>query len=239
MASQFSTRTDEPTGAPATGTEATGALAAALQELTPGGEDLWVAHVEVLLWEAPTEDQVDALASRVDAEHHGAVSAGDQDLRVGLTFDLPDDAAGIDAGAAAVLAQQTALAVLEREGLHHVRVTRLELQTVLEQELSLRSPVPFDLVGSAEAQATLGVSSARFGEIRKLPAFPHPVGQVKATPLWHRGAITAFLAAWPRRTGRPPKSVQQVLMETGEVVDRLQQPEALIDTVAASGRASG
>lgn len=63
---------------------------------------------------------------------------------------------------------------------------------------------PLELMGVAELSQALGVSKQRVSELRKRPPkyFPKPDAEVKASPLWRKSSIDAFLARWDRAPGR-------------------------------------
>lgn len=63
--------------------------------------------------------------------------------------------------------------------------------------------------GAAEAADLLGVSRQRLADIRKQPAFPQPVADLKAGPVWDRAEIERFTRGWDRRAGRPAKTSRE------------------------------
>lgn len=61
-------------------------------------------------------------------------------------------------------------------------------------------------LGVAELAERLGVTPQRASQITRRADFPRPVAELRAGPFWVEAAVEAFIAAWPRRAGRPPSA---------------------------------
>jgi hypothetical protein len=82
----------------------------------------------------------------------------------------------------------------------HVEVMTAEvLDRLLNQELE-------GFVGVREIAELLQVSKQRVVELRGREDFPRPVAELAAGPVWTRSSLNHFIAAWPRKSGRPRKS---------------------------------
>ncbi len=69
-----------------------------------------------------------------------------------------------------------------------------------------------ELAGLTEVAELLGVSRERVRQLRSEPAFPEPVAELQATPLWRRGDITAWDANRRRRPGRRPEKLDDAAL---------------------------
>ena len=210
---------------------------ARLTEPGADDEDLWSVTVTAVITDELTEEQVDALLSALAPRGHlgGGSREGDGVVRVEVTVSVADSTGEGDEVAVAA-GERQARRLLGGVGVAGVQVVAVEAVTAVEQRRRLAVLVPFGLVGAAEVQQMLGVSRSRFAALRAAGKLPERAGEVAATPLWTRASIEAFLASWPRRTGRPPKTVLEVKETTQVVVAALQTPAALTAAVRSSTR---
>lgn len=141
----------------------------------------------------------------VSAEAHGTIAYDSRTGMLRFTVSTPDPDAdavtvlryGVDTVTRAVRLAGSAAVI--REG----RVLSWE---DYEAE-TFRPATPHGgLAGVAEAADLLGVSRQRLADIRKNPAFPQPVADLKAGPVWDRAEIERFERGWDRKAGRPAKN---------------------------------
>lgn len=89
-------------------------------------------------------------------------------------------------------------------------VVAAAVMTIAELERRAANPTMPVLIGTAEVAEILRVSRQRVHQLRLLPAFPPPLIQVAAGPLWDERAIRKFERTWTRTPGRPvtPKTAR-------------------------------
>ena len=84
---------------------------------------------------------------------------------------------------------------------------RLNVMTADEYSRQLQHPQLPDLVGVVDIQKMAGLNNKqRALQVTGLPGFPGPAIATRAGRLWTKAAVEQFLATWPRRMGRPPKT---------------------------------
>jgi hypothetical protein len=90
----------------------------------------------------------------------------------------------------------------EKLGLEHGGIARVEVvsEAYLELELDQRSE---RYLGVKEVAQLLGVSPQRVSELRATQAFPAPIAELAAGPVWKERALRRFIDTWDRRPGRP------------------------------------
>jgi hypothetical protein len=81
-------------------------------------------------------------------------------------------------------------------------IAELDLARADIADLQLHEPPIPRLVGITEIAGILGVTRQRAHAIASTPAFPEPVAELAAGPVYLETAVRAF-AAVPRRPGRP------------------------------------
>ena len=64
---------------------------------------------------------------------------------------------------------------------------------------------PETYLGVSEVAHELGVSRQRVSELRRSDAFPAPIADLSAGPVWKGSSLRRFIEGWERRPGRPPK----------------------------------
>lgn len=72
----------------------------------------------------------------------------------------------------------------------------------LDRELD-REPETY--LGVTEVARELGVSRQRVSELRTSIAFPAPVAEIAAGPVWRGSSLKRFIDTWERKPGRPRK----------------------------------
>ncbi len=93
----------------------------------------------------------------------------------------------------------------EKAGLHLGDVRRLEVLTEAALVQQLAEPEP-TYAGVTEVAELLGVSKQRVSELRTSAAFPAPIAELAAGPVWSVPTLTRFIDTWERKPGRPRKN---------------------------------
>lgn len=159
----------------------------------------WTVYVEALAPEGAPEASPDVVASALMdqlADYGASASADEGSWSVQFSVEAESTSEAADHGRE--LVDKAAAAA----GLPDWPLARLEAvwSALVEREL-LDSPLP-QLLGTHEVAEALGVSRQRLHELRTTGRFPEPVAELRATPLWLRSAVDAFLEDWDRRPGR-------------------------------------
>ncbi|HEV3231792.1 MAG TPA: hypothetical protein VG245_06030 [Candidatus Dormibacteraeota bacterium] len=151
-------------------------------------------EVELAGWD-PSKEAVDDILDAL-AGHAPSISAGDGRASVRVSV----------RGRTALAAATTAVGLVAAHTPAEADAVGLVVETVddLEQRLS-RSNAP-DLVGVAELATLLGVSRQRVSQLGDSNAFPRPVAQLAAGPVWLRQHVGRFVETWNRQPGRPRKA---------------------------------
>ncbi len=127
------------------------------------------------------------------------------DHGVGALFSL-EVQAGEDAEVTAVQTGRALfLNVLDKAGIHHAGVRRLEVMDERYQEIESNRPTEAYL-GVAEVAALLGVTKQRISELRTRQGFPAPIAELASGPVWKESSLRRFADSWERRPGRPRKA---------------------------------
>lgn len=86
----------------------------------------------------------------------------------------------------------------------HRRTVGLEVldSEVLARELATPAET---YLGVSEVAALLNVSRQRVSELRTSAAFPAPIAELKAGPVWAASSLRRFTETWERRPGRPAR----------------------------------
>ena len=92
-----------------------------------------------------------------------------------------------------------------KAGLSHHGIARIEVMTerYLDRDLT-REPETY--LGVSEVARELRVSRQRVSELRTSEAFPAPIAELAAGPVWKGSSLKRFVAGWDRRPGRPRKN---------------------------------
>jgi hypothetical protein len=93
----------------------------------------------------------------------------------------------------------------EKLGLKHGGIARAEVMTeaYLDRELEEE---PDRFLGVTEVAGLLGVSKQRVSELRATVAFPAPIAELAAGPVWKERSLRRFVAGWERKPGRPRRA---------------------------------
>lgn len=141
----------------------------------------------------------------VSAETGGTISYDSSTGMLRFTVSTPDP----DADAATVFAYGIGMltrAVRLAGAAASIREVRVLSWEDFEAETFRPSTPASGLAGVAETAEILGISRQRLADVRKNPAFPRPVADLKSGPVWDRAEIERFERGWDRRAGRPAKN---------------------------------
>ncbi|MBA3738529.1 MAG: hypothetical protein H0W97_08155 [Actinobacteria bacterium] len=101
--------------------------------------------------------------------------------------------------AVAIFEDACTKAGIAHDGIAHVEILTEEyFDREVEQE-------PETYLGVSEVARELGVSRQRVAELRRSEAFPAPIADIAAGPVWKGSSLTRFIEGWERRPGRPRK----------------------------------
>lgn len=88
-------------------------------------------------------------------------------------------------------------------GIAHVEVMTEEY---LDREVDEE---PETYLGVTEVARELHVSRQRVSELRRSEAFPAPIADLAAGPVWKGSSLKRFIEGWERRPGRPRKDANE------------------------------
>ena len=136
-----------------------------------------------------------------------AVSAGGLSGGVGATFGVFVSSVDADVElwpSAAARAVQIFEDACTKAGVAHGGIANLEVMTeeYFDRELDQE---PETYLGVTEVARELHVSRQRVAELRRTDAFPAPIAELAAGPVWRGSTLKRFIAEWERRPGRPRK----------------------------------
>jgi hypothetical protein len=166
----------------------------------------YVAQIEV--WSDPDPDRADDLLDALLALGAIGPVVASGSLGVGYTarffVEIPG---GGDEGdlLAAHEARMIVMAALEKAGVEHRGVARLEVIDGNLDELEFTRETD-ELVGVTELAEMLGVTRQRASELRTRPGFPAPIADLASGPVWKSSSLRRFVDTWERRPGRPRKA---------------------------------
>jgi hypothetical protein len=91
-----------------------------------------------------------------------------------------------------------------KAGISHGGIAHVEILTeeYFDREVD-QDPETF--LGVSEVARELGVSRQRVSELRRSEAFPAPIADLAAGPVWKGSSLRRFIEGWERRPGRPRK----------------------------------
>lgn len=158
----------------------------------------------------------------------GAVSSGREHERYGATFSV--DALVVDDAVRAGLSTFRSLA--EKAGLPAWPIVQVEVMTYAEHDAELARPAVPELVGTSEIAELLAVSRQRAHQLAKSDAFPEPVQELSAGPVWARTSLDRFVEGWDRRPGRPARE------EPAKVLDLMAALEASLERAGSGSSTS-
>lgn len=130
------------------------------------------------------------------ADNDGTVSRNDIGVDVSVYIDADDPIA------AAAQARTIVGAV--------IMASPQAVEVITEDEQARRASAPTlpELVSGPEVGDILGVTRQRVHQLRSTSAFPKPLFELRAGPIWDARAIRAFAKTWTRTGGRPASSVR-------------------------------
>jgi hypothetical protein len=136
-----------------------------------------------------------------------AVGVGGLAGGVSATFGLSVAAGEPDLGVWPVVAERSVRIfddACTKAGITHGGVANLEIMTeeYFDRDLN-REPETY--LGVTEVARELHVSRQRVSELRTSEAFPAPIAELAAGPVWRGSTLKRFMAGWERRPGRPRK----------------------------------
>jgi hypothetical protein len=91
-----------------------------------------------------------------------------------------------------------------KAGVSHGGIAHVEIMTdeYLDREIAQE---PETYLGVTELARELQVSRQRVSELRTSEAFPAPIVELAAGPVWKSSSLRRFIEGWDRRPGRPRK----------------------------------
>lgn len=101
-------------------------------------------------------------------------------------------------------ARRTFAAAVRQTALPRWPVVRVAAITDDELDAELARPAFPQLVGIREIAELLGVTPQRASTLCRSDAFPVPVAELRAGPVWTATSVRRFLEEWKRQPGRPP-----------------------------------
>ena len=152
----------------------------------------WIVSLDANLPSAFSEELADRVVEEL-AVHSPAVGGRGNRIGVTLSVEASTDRQAFDRAHAAlrqVLGPRST-------------VVDVRVQTIEELERELEAPAVPALAGISEVAAILGVSRQRASELAGGAAFPPPICDLSAGPVWLRSSIVSFNENWERRPGRP------------------------------------
>lgn len=87
------------------------------------------------------------------------------------------------------------------------QVADVEIQSLEDLDRKLMESTIPDLIGVAELAKILRVSKQRASGLARIPDFPKPIARLASGPVWKKTAIARYIEHWPRRPGRPKRTV--------------------------------
>lgn len=159
----------------------------------------WVVSLDAEIAATFTEELADRVVEEL-TEYSPAV--GGHGSRIGVTMSVE---ASTDRRAFA-----RAHAALRHVLGSRSRIVDARVQTVDQLERELEAPAVPALAGISEVAEILSVSRQRASELAGSAAFPKPICDLAAGPVWLRSTIVNFNETWERRPGRPRASSARI-----------------------------
>lgn len=158
-------------------------------------------------------------------------------VRLALAGDTADTLDAVSKGAELVKAalQEAGLTVGPGRDLD---ITEAEASSMEMLERELETPSVPEVIGVTELADMLKVSKQRASSLAKAKSFPRPLAVLASGPVWAKTTVLRFVKEWPRRPGRPPKSIGQVIALSPGAVPmrpRLAASKAAAKKAAARG----
>lgn len=166
-------------------------------------------------------EQLEGLAPVASVARDGSSIA----VRLALAGDTADAPDAVSKGAELVKAAllKAGLTVGPGEDLDIAEAGASSME-VLEQELE--TPNVPELIGVAELADMLKVSKQRASSLARAKSFPRPLAVLASGPVWARTTVLRFVNEWPRRPGRPPKSIGNVIELPAAIGGGFRTPDA-------------
>lgn len=155
----------------------------------------WVVSLDADIPTEFTEELADRVVEEL-TEYSPAV--GGRGCRIGVTM-------SVEASTDRQAFDRAHTALRKALGLR-ARIVEASVQTLEELERELEAPAVPALAGISEVAEILSVSRQRASELAGGAAFPRPVADLAAGPVWLRSTIVSFNQSWERRPGRPRTS---------------------------------
>ena len=152
----------------------------------------WIVSLDAEIQETFSEELADRLLEALK-EYSPAVSG--RGGRVGITM-------SIDASNARQAFDRAHSALRQALG-RRFNVVDVRVQTLKQLGRELEAPAIPALAGISEIAEILGVSRQRASELAGSDAFPKPVANLAAGPVWLGSTVLSFNQQWERRPGRP------------------------------------
>ncbi|HYM68708.1 MAG TPA: hypothetical protein VEZ44_03865 [bacterium] len=154
----------------------------------------YTVHLEALgeLTEADIDRIIDALESR----YAPVVSGGPGFSYFGITLSMR--------AASPQAAFEKTMRLLKQ--VHPVRLSSILDWQIHREDTDVTThelPTFPEFVGMSETAELLGVSKQRAWTIVNRPDFPPPAKVLKATPIWLKRSVLAWVDRWERKNGRP------------------------------------
>lgn len=148
---------------------------------------------------APSDDELDTFLELLGPEATvlGPAETGGARYGADITVeaDSPFSAVG-SAGEVFTKARSNAT-------LPHWPIVRMSVLTDDELEADLARATFPDLVGIREIAALLDVTPQRASTLCRSGAFPPPIAELRAGPVWTAPSVRRFIEEWKRQPGRP------------------------------------
>ena len=150
-----------------------------------------------------TEDHVDTIVSTLGVTHAASASYSPHELSVRFTLVASRPLQAVQEGF------KHFTHALQRAGIPgpEESIVEAEIDTVEDMDRELKEPNIPELAGVTEVARILGISKQRVSTLARDPDFPRPIEMLAAGPVWKKVAILRHVGLWPRKPGRPRKSL--------------------------------
>lgn len=148
---------------------------------------------------APAVDDLDALLRVLGPEATvlGAPDSGGPRYGAEITVDADSVFSAVSA------ARKIFVQAVRKTGLPPWPITRLGVLTDPELDADLERATFPELLGIREIAELLDVTPQRASTLCRSKAFPSPVAELRAGPVWTAPSVRRFVEEWKRQPGRP------------------------------------